>query len=530
MSEMLTFDEQIGQTIMAGFHGTIPSPEILDLVQRQQVGSVLLFSRNLRDAGQVHQLTARLQAAARDAGHRYPLLIAIDQENGIVQRLGDAATIFPGNMALGASRSEDLAYRIARATGNELHALGINFNLAPVVDVNNNPANPVIGVRSFGENAQFVAGMGAAMVRGYREAGVISCLKHFPGHGDTAVDSHLALPSIPHSPDRLDALELVPFKSGMQAGAESVMVAHIAFPSLEQEGLPATLSPAIVQGLLRAQLDFEGVILSDCLEMQAISSTFGVERASVMALQAGIDLVLVSHHYELQRGSIEAIREAVQANRLAREVIERAAGRVQRLKARSLSWDALPDSRELPTLIGNESHRQLQSEAYARSITMVRNEQRLVPLRLEPAQRLVVLALPRITATLVEDRYYHDNLLLDILRQYHPNTHIQDAAKLDGEGLLHTTNDLDTYIVATVNAHLDKEQARPVRKLVEAGRRIIGLALRDPYDLQAFPQLHTYLACYEYTVPALQAAARVLFGEERATGQLPVSIPDLPYL
>ncbi len=531
MSDSLTLDEQVGQIVMAGFHGTSPSPEILDLVQRHHVGSVLLFSRNIRDAEQVFELTARLQAAARDAGHRSPLLIAIDQENGIVQRLGDAATIFPGNMALGATRSKELAFQVAQATGRELRALGINFNLAPVVDVNNNPANPVIGARSFGEDAQLVAGMGAAMVRGYREAGVIACLKHFPGHGDTAVDSHLALPTIPHSPDRLDALELVPFRSGMQAGAESVMIAHVAFPSLGQDGLPATLSPAIVQGLLRARLGFEGVILSDCLEMQAISSTFGVERASVMTLQAGIDLVLVSHHYDLQRGSIEAIREAVRENRLSRGVIEKAAGRIQQLKARSLSWDALPDSRERPSIVGNEAHRHLQAEAYARSITLVRNDEQRLPLRLKPEQRLVLLSLPRNTATLVEDRYYHDNLLLDILRQYHPNSHMQDApAKLDHGELLHSTNDLDTYIVATVNAHLDKEQARLVRDLVEAGRRVIGLALRDPYDLQAFPQLQTYLACYEYTVPALQAAARVLFGQARATGRLPVSIPGLLYL
>jgi beta-N-acetylhexosaminidase len=530
MSESLTLDEQIGQSLMVGFHGMTPSPEVLDLIQRHHVGSVLLFSRNIRDAGQVLELTTSLQAAARDAGHRYPLLIAIDQENGIVQRLGDAATIFPGNMALGATRSEELAFRVAQATGSELRALGINFNLAPVVDVNNNPANPVIGVRSFGEDAQLVARMGAAMVRGYRAAGVISCLKHFPGHGDTAVDSHLALPTIQHSLDRLDTVELVPFRSGMQAGAESVMIAHVVFPSLEQDSLPATLSPAIVQDLLRQRLGFEGVILSDCLEMSAISETFGVEPASVMALQAGIDLVLVSHHYDLQRGSIEAIHEAVRTHRLSGEVLAQAAARVQRLKARSLSWDTLPAAREPSPIIGSQVHRQLQNEAYARSITLVRNAERLVPLQLKPEQRLIVLALPRHTATLVEDRYYHDDLLLNILRQYHPNTHIQDVpAGLNAGQFAQAANAENTYITATVNAHLDEQQTGPVRALVQAGRRIIGLALRDPYDLQAFPQLRTYIACYEYTAPALQAAARVLFGKAQASGQLPVSLPGIYY-
>src|SRR6266852_5820809 len=183
------------------------------------------------------------------ARHRAPLLIAIDQENGIVQRLGEATTIFPGNMALGAIGSEEIAYEVAQATGRELKALGINMNLAPVVDVNNNPANPVIGVRSFGEDPHQVARLAAAAVKGYRAAGVISDLKHFPGHGDTAVGSHLALPPISSTLEQLGAIELVPFKSGIEAGADSVMIAHISFPALtHQEALPATVSPALVRG------------------------------------------------------------------------------------------------------------------------------------------------------------------------------------------------------------------------------------------------------------------------------------------
>src|SRR6266487_5051304 len=164
----------------------------------------------------------QLQMIAKEAGHRFPLFIAIDQENGIVQRLGETATIFPGNMALGAIGSEEIAYKVALATGHELKALGINMNLAPVVDVNNNPANPVIGVRSFGEDPQQVARLGADIVKGYHAAGILSCLKHFPGHGDTAVDSHRALPTLTYGLERLEALELVPFRSGIKAGADSV--------------------------------------------------------------------------------------------------------------------------------------------------------------------------------------------------------------------------------------------------------------------------------------------------------------------
>src|ERR1700730_4997818 len=227
----MTLEERIGQTLMVGFPGTMASREVIELIQLYHVGNIILFSRNVHDVKQVRSLTQRLQQVAREAGHAYPLLIAIDQENGIVQRLGEVATLFPGNMALGAIGSERIASEVALATGRELKALGINMNLAPVVDVNNNVANPVIGVRSFGEDAHLVARLGSAMVKGYHDAGVIACLKHFPGHGDTAVDSHLALPTIPHTLERLDAIELVPFRSGIEAGAESVMIAHISLPA-----------------------------------------------------------------------------------------------------------------------------------------------------------------------------------------------------------------------------------------------------------------------------------------------------------
>src|SRR3989454_3374180 len=258
----MTLEEQVGQVLMVGFWGDTPSQEIIALIQRHHIGNIILFSRNARDAQQVLELTQCLQRSAKEAGQPYPLLIAIDQENGIVQRLGEAVTVFPGNMPLGAIGSEQTAYEVALATGREMKALGINMNLAPVVDVNNNPANPVIGVRSFGEEPRHVARLGAAMVKGYHAAGILCSLKHFPGHGDTAIDSHLALPTIPHTLERLETVELVPFRGGLAVGAESVMIAHVSLPALAgYAALPATLSSAIVQGLLRERLGFNGVIL-----------------------------------------------------------------------------------------------------------------------------------------------------------------------------------------------------------------------------------------------------------------------------
>jgi len=530
-TDRMTIEEQTGQLLMVGFQGHTPSQTVLDLIQRYHVGNILFFSRNIHDARQVLELTHDLQAAAKKAGHRYPLLIAIDQENGIVQRLGDVATLFPGNMALGAIGSEQVTHDVALATGRELQALGINMNLAPVVDVNNNPANPVIGVRSFGENAQQVARLTAAMVQGYQEAGIISCLKHFPGHGDTATDSHLALPTIPYTLDRLKTLELVPFKSGIKAGSESVMTAHIAFPALaEQETLPATLSRSIVHGLLRQQLGFSGVIISDCLEMQAIAATYGSAQAAVMALEAGIDLVLISHQYELQRAGIEAIRAAVHPNgRISSQAIEQAAERVLRLKARYLSWDTLPTpTATLPPVIGCNAHLQLQRESYQRSTTLLRNEDALLPLHLSPEEQVIILSPRRNTATMVEDRYYSDETLAAAIRRYHPLVGILpvETEADDYKQLLQTTSESAVFIIATVNAHLDVGQAALVRSLVASKRRTIVIAVRNPYDLAAFPQARTVLATYEYTQPALVAATRVIFGKSEAQGHLPVHIPE----
>jgi len=525
----MSLEEQIGQVLMVGFWGLTPSQDIIDLIARCYVGNVILFSRNIGTTRQVFELTQSLQGIAREAGHPYPLLIAIDQENGIVQRLGEAATLFPGNMALGAIGSDEIAYEVARATGQELQALGINMNLAPVLDVNNNPNNPVIGVRSFGEDPRLVARLGAAMVRGYRAAGVISCLKHFPGHGDTTIDSHLALATIPYSVERLEALELVPFRRGIEAGADSVMTAHVSFPALTgRDMLPATLSSAIIEGLLREQMGFNGVIISDCLEMQAISETFGTQSGAVMALQAGNDLVLVSHLYERQQGSFEAIGAAVQAGTLSPQVIQNAAERVLKLKADHLSWDTLPTLTKLPALIGSEDHMQLQKRAYERLPVLVRNEEGLLPLQLAPEERIVVISPERNNMSMVEDRYYSDDVLADVILPYHSNVSVLSVPA--GEGareLLQTTDEADIFIVATVNAHMDGEQAQVVRYLLSLGRHVIGIAVRNPYDLLAFPQLRTYLVTYEYTRPALNAAVRAIFSMRQASGHLPVSIPGL---
>ncbi len=523
----MTLEQQIGQVFMVGFKGPTAPPEIIDLIQHHQVGGVILFSRNIRDAQQVAALTGQLQELARAAGHPAPLLISVDQENGMVRRLRDGATAFPGNMALGAIGSEQMAADVAQATGEELKAVGINMNLAPVADVNNNPANPVIGARSFGEDPQQVARLTAAVVRGYRAAGMISTLKHFPGHGDTATDSHLALPVIPYGLDRLEAIELAPFKSGIAAGADVVMTAHIYLPALVSDKLlPATVSPVILRGLLREQLGFDGVIITDCLEMEAIAAGIGIEQGTVQALKAGADLVLISHRADHQRAGIEAALAAARDGTLSTAEIAQAAERVLRLKQRFLSWDDALIATPRP--VDRASHQQLADRAYAQSTTLVRNADGLVPLHLEAEQPLLVVIPQTGAASQAAEREAHDTFLVESIRQRHANVQAVSVAShpTDGEyqELVQAASAAQTILMVTMNANLDHQQAEVMQRLLQSGRPTIGVAVYNPYDLLAFPQPGAYLVTYEYTRPALEAAVRVLFGEIQPQGRLPVSL------
>jgi beta-N-acetylhexosaminidase len=530
-TDKTTLEEQIGQLLVVGFSGTTVPQTLRDLIERYHIGGIILFSRNIRNSQQTLELTRCLQAIAKASGQRYPLFIMLDQENGLVRRLGQGATIFPGNMALGATASEQMAYDIAQATGRELRALGITMNLAPVVDVNDNPSNPVIGVRSFGEHPQEVARLAVATVKGYQAAGVISTLKHFPGHGNTSVDSHQALPILPHTLERLEQVELVPFKRCIDAGAESVMIAHIYFPQLmPSAALPATISPAIVQGLLRQHLGFKGMIISDCMEMKAVSRTIGTEQGTVLALQAGIDLVLVSHHYQQQVGSLEAVQTAIKAGELSPETIRQAAERVLSLKERALTWDT-DTSVTVPNLVGGKVHQQLRDAAYALSTTLVRNDEALIPLHIQSDERILVLYPQQTGASEAEDKGHSSASLAESIRQRHPNTRASafspNISETERTTILHGVAESSLIVMATLNAHMDAQQAELMRQLLQSGRRIVGIAIRNPYDLLAFPELRTYLATYEYTPPALEAAVRVLFGEIEARGHLPVGLGGL---
>jgi beta-N-acetylhexosaminidase len=354
--QAMTLEEKVGQLFVTFAYGdradtTDPADvaanralygvdNAAQLVRRYHVGGVIYFvwSNNVRDPRQIAGLSNGIQRAGLAQRLPLPLLISIDQEGGLVARIGPPATQFPGNMALGAGRRTADALRAAAIAGRELRALGITGDYAPVADVNVNPANPVIGVRSFGADPGLVSRMTVAQVRGYRRAGVTATAKHFPGHGDTDVDSHLELPTVEHSRSRLEEVELRPFKKAIEAGVASIMTAHVLVRELD-DSVPATLSPRVIDGLLRRELKYDGVIVTDDLEMKAVAKRWAPGPLAVLAARAGCDLLPVCATHDMQVEALEGLVRAVESGEISWSAMDGACGRVRRLKERFvLPW------------------------------------------------------------------------------------------------------------------------------------------------------------------------------------------------
>ena len=546
--------DKIGQMVMAGFDGKAPTEEIRSLIRDRKLGGVIYFRRNAGTAGEVARLSAALHELAAEAT-KAPLWIAVDQEGGMVARLDRGVTVMPGQMTLGAARSAKWARETAYASGAQLARLGVNLNFAPCLDVNNNPANPVIGVRSFGERPELVAELGVAAIRGYREAGVVACAKHFPGHGDTVADSHRELPVVPHDRKRLEAVELMPFRLAVAAGAQAIMTAHVRFPALEPDGLPATLSPRILRGLLRDEWGYDGVVFTDCLEMKAISGTVGVARGAVMAVKAGADVVLVSHTPALQQAALDALYEAVVAGEIAEERIDESVRRIVALKAeqaaRGPAGSVLADRGDAGAGSADAGFGwevALVREVCRRAVTLVRNEHGALPLRRDVP---TIVVWPEVReGTEIDEAVSRDLTLGRALAPHLGEVKELTIGATAGEDEVRKTlaaigKALEErrgragsgepgggraclqVVVGTYNASFAEGQAELVRRLLDLeGVKVTAAALRNPYDLLAFPEVHGYVACYENTPRMMEAAAEVLTGKAQARGCLPVTLSD----
>lgn len=327
----LSTDEKIGQLVLVGMEGTEIDQNVRDLIENEHVGGFIFYKDNIQDKKQALTLFNALKAANRD--QPVSLFLSVDEEGGRVSRMPGEFAGLPAMRAIGDVGSEELAGRIGGAIGKELSGFGLNLDFAPVLDVNSNPDNPVIGDRAFGVEPEVVSKMGIAVMNGIREQGVIPVVKHFPGHGDTAVDSHLGLPVVEHGLDRLRKLELVPFARAIKEGADVVMIAHLLLPKLDPDH-PASFSEAVIHGLLREELQFKGTIISDDMTMGAIVKNYDIGEAAVQFLLAGGNIVLVGHNYDQEKAVIQAIREAVASGKISAEVLDDRVYNVLKLKAK----------------------------------------------------------------------------------------------------------------------------------------------------------------------------------------------------
>ncbi|KAJ5545310.1 hypothetical protein N7535_006307 [Penicillium sp. DV-2018c] len=559
-------DRQMGQLFMMGFDGTTVNPQIRSLIEDYHLGAVLLSAKNLKSAEETTRLVLELQTIARDAGHSVPLLIALDQENGGVNSLYDEIYIrqFPSAMGIAATGSKSLAHEVAVATAQELKAVGVNWILGPVLDVLTNVRNQPLGVRTAGDDPQEVSQFGVQFMKGYQEVGLVTCGKHFPSYGNLEfLGSPTDVPIITESLEQLSLSALVPFRNAITQGLDAMMVGGVSLSSAGMNVMHACLSDQVVDELLRKDLQFEGVVVSECLEMEALTHNIGVGGGTVMAKNAGCDVILLCRSFPVQQEAINGLKLGVENGIIGRQRIEQSLRRVLDLKARCTSWEQALNPPGLSALTQMQpSHTNLSTRAYSSSITVMRDKNNLLPLSnvIEADEELLLLTplvkpLPTSAVSLSVSESMHGPL--DSLSSN------RASSVLSGEGVfkelgrslsrqrngrvLHTSytsngvrpihEDLiqraSAVIVVTADANRNLYQqgfSKHVSMLCQSqsgeGRAtpFIVVAVSSPYDFAMDSSIGTYICTYDFTETALQALVKVLYGDLTPSAALPGSI------
>lgn len=510
----MSIADRAGQTMSVAFHGTRITAHLERMIREKHIGGVVLFRENAGEASAFRRLADDLQRLAREAGIP-PLFIATDHEGGPVLRVTQGLALPPAQMALAASPDPAGAVRRSAALGaRELRSIGANWVLAPVADVNDEPRNPIIGNRSFGSEPARVGELVAVAVRAYGEASLLCCVKHFPGHGSVTVDSHLGLPQSGATRARLDAVELAPFRAAIAAGAPAIMTAHIRVPSLGTADAPATLSRAVLTDLLRAQLGFRGLVVTDDLEMGALSSVGGQARSGLGSLQAGADYLLFRFDEGAQLEGHRLIVEAASAGALPAPRLEDAARRVLEAKAR---WGVLDPATPAAFDLGAD---RAEAQDLARgAITLLRAGG--LPLR----GRVLAVSFGTPDIAVAPEQ----PTLADVVGRALPAATVRNLPGLDDATIRSVTQAAlasDVAVVGTFDVAGDPRQRRLVESL-QSVRPTVAVALRAPYDISEIPSVAGYLCAYSGREPALVAAVEVMTGTRPPQGRLPVEVPGL---
>ncbi len=513
----MTLREKVGQLLLAGFEGTEPSREIERLMTEYHFGAVILYARNfankrisqwgtagaelthedVKSARQVAELTNQLQALAQRTRLSVPLFVWGDFECG-------AVTTFPANMGLGVIGSEEVCRRFGQIVGEESRALGVHLVSAPVVDVNNNPENPVIGVRSFGEEPGLVSRLGVATLRGIQSAGAIAMAKHFPGHGDTAVDSHLGVPMVAHPVERLQSVELPPFRAAVAAGVKSLCTAHALYPALDDTpNTVATVSPKIISHLLRTEMGYAGLVFSDCLTMQGIAQTVGTARGAVEFIKAGGDVAIVCHTFDAPVEAFETVLKAAQLGEISEERINQSVLRVLRAKEKLGLLDCpFVDVDVVTDVVGTKDKIAFARQVAANAVTVIKDEANLLPLRLPADARLLLLCPPEAEP------------LAQIVCENHANTVVvspADSSRMASE-LQRSHTFIAVYWRRCPSWSKVPEGEEKLSQYFRQHPRSLLISLVSPYESRRFAHVSTAVTAFSAKETSQKAAAAFLFG------------------
>lgn len=513
-------EEKVGQIMICGFDGTTPSEKIQALIRDYHLGNVILFKRNIEDPYQIKKLTSELQRLSK-----IPLTIAVDQEGGIVTRLTEPFTVFPGNMATAATNDPNNAYLTGLVMAKEMRAVGINWNLAPVVDVNDLPQNPGIGVRSYSDNPRTVARYASEFVRGLHEGHVAACAKHFPGKGHSAKDAHFEMPIVDRDLDDLVRIELYPFKELIRDGIDSVMPSHVYYPALcESENLPATLSNGVMTDLLKKQMNFDGVTVTDDLEMGGITGNLEPSEAAWRSLMAGADMLMVCHTFDKQIKTFQTLIQMIKFGDIPIERVNDAARRVLTMKE---NLGLLDGKLTIDSEIGSNENLEIAKSISKKSVTLVRNMDGLVE---KIAKTKVFLVFPKdLALTNVEEKVGGISEIEKVFKEKGKeiesfyvsskptDIEIEEAVKQVG-------NFNGIVIVATLNAHLVSEWKNLMDAILNVKpNSTLILAIRNPYDC-VMDGVRNSVALYSYSRVSQQAFAEMILNGEKFTGKAPVTL------
>lgn len=511
----LTLEEKVGQLFMVPLDAQSAAGHEQAIRAGRIGGGLLRWDKFTgKEAAQFSEI---MQDWAQASARKAPFLIAVDHEGGALftqRTLG--VTVFPGNMALGAARSPLLAWTAARTAARELRAIGVHVNFAPVLDVNANPKNPVIGLRSFGEDPAWVRRLGLAALQGYQDGGVLSVVKHFPGHGDTTVDSHVGLPVSAKTRAALEREDLAPFRAAVRAKAPALMPAHMVFKSLADDARPVSLSSAVLRGLLRGRWGYKGLVVSDSLDMGAITKAYGPGEAAVLAFEAGNDILLLGHTDH--GAAYGAVLAAVRSGRVPLKRLDASVARILAVKRR---YAGSPTPAPDPA-----AGRAVSRDIAERAVTVVRDDKKLLPVK--PGAKLLAVVARG-------SRHAEETaLFFDALKKRSPRAKTVDLAVLNpGAEAVRAAADLareaDLVVAGTYSTggRAHPAQERLLEALLATGTPVVQVSLMSPYDLGQAEGVGTLVAVYGMTPDALEAGAKVLFGELKPRGRLPVTIPGV---